>query len=153
MNVIDKYNSGVAPMPETTQWPVDRVGNRVGSGNAMALLKMHSAEDILTISFVPDRIVDSLLIQQIQDELLAVLSKVQEANVLLDFRGVRYLSSSSFGILLRAYKRCKLLKMNLKLCNLSPNIRDVIKVTGLDKMLDVYADTEAAVQAFATKRR
>ena len=105
----------------------------------MALLETTSSPDILTISFVPNEILDALLIGQIQDELLAILKQTEKPNVLLDFRAVRFLSSAALGMLIRAYKRCDEARVRLKLCNLAPSIREVFKITRLDKTFEIHA--------------
>ena len=118
----------------------------------MPLLTTSSNEGILTVCFVPDKISDAMLIQQLQDELLAVLGKTQEPKVLLDFRAVKFFSSAALGMLMRAYKRCKESKIDLEICALSPNIRVVFKFTGLDKIFQIHANAEEAKQAM-TKRK
>lgn len=119
----------------------------------MSLLKSDSNEGILTVSFVPDKILDALMIQQIQGEMTTILETAAAENVLLDFRGVKYLSSAALGMLVRAYQKCKASKMNLKLCNLIPDICEIFKITGIDRMLDIQPDAEAAERAFLQKRR
>lgn len=119
----------------------------------MPALKTSSNGNILTIYFVEGKILDALTIQNIQDELLATLGKTEEPNVLLDFRSVRFLSSSALGMLVRAHKKCKEYKADLILCNLAPSIRDVFKITGLDKVLQICADSAEAEQAFTKKGR
>ena len=39
-------------------------------------------------------------------------------------------------------------KIMLKLCNIAPDIRQVFKITGIDKVLDIHADASQAMEAF-----
>ena len=119
----------------------------------MPFLKTTSSRDILTVYFAEGKILDATTIQSMQDELLAILGKTEEPNVLLDFRSVKFLSSAALGMLVRAQKKCKELKVNLKLSNFAPSIREVFKITGLDKAMEIYADAEDARAAFAKKGR
>ena len=116
----------------------------------MPLLRDASCGDILTISFVESRILDEVLIQNIREELLAILKKAQEPNVILDFRGVRFLASPALGMLVQVHKNCKELKRNLILCNLVPPIRAAFKFTGLDTVLQICEDSEQAKNACKT---
>jgi anti-sigma B factor antagonist len=153
MNVTDTHAASGNPVSQTTVWPVGPGGNRATSGDPRPLLNTSSHEGILRVSFGRDRILEAALIRQIQSELFTLLDRAAETNVLLDFRLVRALSSSAFGMLVSLAKRCKMLKIDLKLCNLASDIREIFKVTGLDKILDVQPNAEKAEQAFAKKGR
>lgn len=115
----------------------------------MALLETTSSPDVLTIYFVPNEILDAMLIGQIQDELLAILGQTEKRNVLLDFQAVRFLSSAALRMLMRAYKCCDDAQVNLKLCNLASSIREIFKITCLDKTFEIHANAEDAERAFA----
>jgi anti-sigma B factor antagonist len=119
----------------------------------MPLLQTTSNADILTVRFLPNEILDALMITEIQDELLAVIDKASERNILLDFHAVRHLSSAALGMLIRAYKKCDDSKLRLKLCNLTPNIREVFKITCLEKTFEIHTTAEEAEKAFARSAR
>lgn len=119
----------------------------------MPALMTSTKGTILTIYFTESRIIDTFAIQKLQEELLEILGKTEEPNVLLDFRAVHFLSSSALGMLVRAHKKCKEYKANLILCNLDPSIFEVFKITALDKALVICKDPEEAEQAFAKKGR
>jgi anti-sigma B factor antagonist len=145
--------------------PVSRAGGRDRSGSSlpaidylregetMPLLQTTSNADILTIQFVPNEILDALMITEIQDELLAILDKARERNILLDFRAVRFLSSAALGMLMRAYKKCDESRLILKLCNLTPSIREIFKITCLEKTFEIHTTAEEAEKAFTLSTR
>lgn len=118
----------------------------------MPLLRTSSSGNILTVHFTEGKILDALMIQNTQDELLEIVGRAKEPNILLDFRAVKFLSSSALGMLLRAQKKCRQMKADLKLCNIAPSIQEVFRITGLDKALAIYPDSEAAERAFAQKK-
>ncbi len=115
----------------------------------MSQLRTTSDGSVRTIYFVTPRILDELGIRGIGEELLAILERSEERNILLDFRAVQFMSSSALGILIRFSKRCKDFKARLMLCNISPEIFQVFKITSLDKILEIHKDHEEAVAAFA----
>jgi len=114
----------------------------------MASIKPESNGEILTIHICELRLLDEMTIQQVYKEILSVLEKTQEPNVLLHFGRVSFMSSSALGMLIRLHKKCKEFKVGLKLSNISPNIREVFKITGLEKIFEIYADASEAEEAF-----
>jgi hypothetical protein len=50
--------------------------------------------------------------------------------------------------LFRVHKKCKEYKISLKLCNIAPEIRQVFKITGIDKILDLHDDAAQAMEGF-----
>ncbi len=116
-----------------------------------SLIRSESDGEILTVYFTEAKILDELVIRQCQDELIRLLEKTQEQNVILDFRFVKFLSSSALGMLIRVQKRCKEFKINLKLCNIDKEIEKVFKITGLNKVLDICPTNEDAAAAFKKK--
>ena len=48
-------------------------------------------------------------------------------------------------------KRCKQEQIDLKLCNISPDIMEVFKITRLNRVFDIYDDENSAITAFAKK--
>jgi anti-anti-sigma factor len=153
MNVNSEHEFAAGAIPQSAIWREDRGGGRVGEGETRSLLRADASEGILTVSFVPDKILGALVIQQLQDQLAAVLEETTAETVLLDFHGVKSLSTSAFGMLIWAYKKCRVCKKELKLCNLAPGLREILKVIGLDKMFDIHADVDAALRASLKKRR
>ena len=118
----------------------------------MPLLETSSNGDVLTIQFSEAKILDLLVIQNIQSELLATLGKTTEKTVVLDFSNVKFLSSGALGMLVRAHKKCKEYKVNMVMCRLIPSIREVFTLTGLDKALQIVDDPSEAAGAGAKKK-
>jgi len=92
---------------------------------------------VLWVHLTEAKILDELVIRQVQDELLCMLEGTRELAVVLDFQFVEFLSSSALGMLIRVHKRCKDLKISLRLCNVGKDIQKVFKITGLNKVLDI----------------
>lgn len=116
-----------------------------------SLVRSESDGEILTVYFTEAKILDELVIRQCQDELIRMLEKTQEQNVILDFRFVKFLSSSALGMLIRVQKRCKEFKIALKLCNIDKEIEKVFKITGLNKILDICPTNDEAAASFKKK--
>jgi anti-sigma B factor antagonist len=81
-------------------------------------------------------------------ELLETLNKTTEERVILDFRNVKFMSSSMLGKLVQVHKKAGEFKVKMKLCSIDPEIRQVFKITKLDKLFDIEADEASARAAF-----
>jgi len=109
------------------------------------LVRSESDGEVLTVYFTEAKILDELVIRQVQDEVIRMLEKTQEQNVILDFRFVKFLSSSALGMLIRIQKKCKDFKIALKLCHIDPEIEKVFKITGLNKVFEIHKTREDAL--------
>jgi anti-sigma B factor antagonist len=105
-------------------------------------------DGILTVYFEDARILDEAKLDQVARDLQEVLNRTTEDRVILNFQKVQFMSSSMLGKLVAVHKRCKEFKVKLKLCSISPDIRQVFKITKLDKLFEIEADEAAARKAF-----
>jgi anti-anti-sigma factor len=120
---------------------------RVRSGPVMSLTS-YSKDGILTIVFEDARILDETKLEQLSRDLMEMLNKTTEERVILDFRNVKFMSSSMLGKLIQINKKAVEFKVKLKFCSIDPEIRQVFKITKLDKVFDIEADEAASRAAF-----
>ena len=120
------------------------------SGQPMSL-SSYSKDGILTVVFDDARILDETKLEELGRELMEMLNKTTEERVILDFRNVKFMSSSMLGKLVQVHKKAGEFKVKLKLCSIDPEIRQVFKITKLDKLFDIEADEAAARAAFMKK--
>jgi anti-sigma B factor antagonist len=114
----------------------------------MAMIKHDLKGEIRLIVIDEARLLDPPAIDQCYREIVEVVEKVEESYVLLHFGRVTYMSSSALGMLIRVHKKCKEYQVTLKLSNIAPTIRQVFKITALDKILDIHDDAAQATEAF-----
>jgi anti-sigma B factor antagonist len=114
-------------------------------------LSSYTKDGILTIVFDDARILDEVKLEELGRELLEMLNKTTEERVILDFRNVKFMSSSMLGKLVQVHKKAGEFKVKLKLCSIDPEIRQVFKITKLDKLFDIEADEASARAAFMKK--
>ena len=111
-------------------------------------LKCETTEQLLTIHFTEAKILDEQGIEQIFRDVVSLLEKTEQRNVLLDFRMVEFMSSATLGMLIRVHKKCREFKITLKFCNISSEIFEIFDITGLDKVFSIHNTTEDAHEAF-----
>lgn len=108
----------------------------------------YSKDGILTVSMTDARLTDEAKLERLGADLIKQLNETTEERVILDFRNVQFMSSSMLGKLVQLQKKCKEFKVHLKLAAISPDIRQVFKITKLDKLFEIEDDEAAARKAF-----
>jgi anti-sigma B factor antagonist len=83
-------------------------------------------------------------IRELIDESLAAGKK----NILLDLAGVSTIDSSGIGEMVACYTTVTKKGGHLKLLRLSPKINDILQVTQLITVFDVYDDEQEAIRSF-----
>jgi anti-sigma B factor antagonist len=114
-------------------------------------LTTYAKDGILTVVFDDPRILDETKLEELGRELIETLNKTTEERVILDFRNVKFMSSSMLGKLVQVHKKAGEFKVKMKLCSIDPEIRQVFKITKLDKLFDIESDEASARAAFMKK--
>lgn len=114
----------------------------------MGLIKDDAKGEIRIIAIDAVRLVDAVAIDQCFREIVEVINRTEESNVLLHFGRLAFMSSAALGMLIRVNKKCKEFGIALKLCNIAPDIRQVFKITSMDKIFEIYDDDAQAQEAF-----
>ena len=117
----------------------------------MALIRDELMGEIRVVVIENQRLLDATEVEHCYREIVEVLDKTRECNVLLNFGKVKYLSSTALGMFIRVLKKCNEYKLTLKLCNLTPDNYQVFTLTGMNKILDIYEDSTQAMDAFKKK--
>ncbi len=119
----------------------------------MPLIRDEIKGDVRVVVIDVVRLVDEAMIDQCKREIIKLLDTTEEGNVLLHFGRVTFMSSAGLGMLIRVSKKCKEYDIALKLSNISPDIRQVFKITSMDKILDIHDDAAQAMESFKKSGR
>jgi anti-anti-sigma factor len=87
-------------------------------------------------------------IQELGDELFALVESEERKTLLLNFSNVEFLSSAALNKLIILDKKVKAVSGKLKLSNLKTEIREVFAITRLDQLFDIKDDEADALAAF-----
>jgi anti-sigma B factor antagonist/stage II sporulation protein AA (anti-sigma F factor antagonist) len=71
-----------------------------------------------------------------------------EHKLIFDFSGIEYLSSAGMRMLLSTAKKLKTLSGKLVLCSITPNVLDVLRMSGFDHVLELTKSEEEALRRF-----
>jgi anti-sigma B factor antagonist len=111
-------------------------------------LSSYTKDGILTVVFTDARILDDVTLEKVGADLIEMLNKSTEERVIIDFRNVKFMTSSMLGKLVQVHKKATEFKVKMKFAAIDPEIRQVFKITRLDKLFDIEADEAAARAAF-----
>jgi len=112
-------------------------------------ISVEYTDDATVVAFTDERILEERDIQDLQASLMGVVEQAEKINLVLDFRNVRFLSSAVLGLLIRVSKKVYEHDGQLRLCNISPRIYEVFKITRLTKIFDICPDVKSAIASFS----
>jgi anti-sigma B factor antagonist len=78
-------------------------------------------------------------------ELHRLIEEEGHTRLVVNFAGVRYLSSEVLGILASLQRKVDPVRGRVVLCGLDQLLRDMLRITHLDRVFDVYGDEAEAL--------
>jgi len=111
-------------------------------------LLIHPIRDVTVVTFQEASILDTLQVEQIADELYELVDGRACKKIVLDFANVRFLSSSTLGVLMTLRKKAESIKGKIFLCGLREEPLKVFKITRLDKLFKLFDNEEKALAKF-----
>ncbi len=105
--------------------------------------------DVIAVRFGEHRILDEATVRLLGEELYAVADRPDCHNLLLNFASVVGLSSLMVGKLLMLQRKMVSKGGKLKLCEMGPELQDLIGGTKLDQIFDIWENEPDAVRAFS----
>ncbi len=110
-------------------------------------ISVEYAENATIVTFVDEKILEEMDIQSLQASVMSVIEEAERVNLILDFCNVRFLSSAVLGLLMRISKKVYEREGQLRLCNISPRIYEIFKITRLNKIFDIYENVKSATES------
>jgi anti-sigma B factor antagonist len=90
----------------------------------------------------PDQLFE--MVQQFADE--------DEIDFLLDLRSVTYISSTGVGSLIKCYRSVLKEKGKVKLLSPSQSVRNILAISKLDGVFEIFSDESEALASFQEKK-
>ena len=117
----------------------------------MAAINVEAKEEVTVIYFTDGKILDNQRIEQVGKELLAAVPQAIHKKLVVNFRGVSFMSSAMITKLVMLSKTTKAMSVILKFCEVSPNVMEVFKITKLNKVFDIQVTEDKAIASFDKK--
>ena len=105
--------------------------------------------DVIAVRFGEHRILDEATVRLLGEELYAVADRPDCHNLLLNFASVVALSSLMVGKLLMLQRKMVSKGGKLKLCEMGPELQDLVSGTKLDQIFDIWEGEQDALRAFS----
>ncbi|MHC4112699.1 MAG: STAS domain-containing protein [Planctomycetota bacterium] len=110
-------------------------------------ISVEYAENATIVTFVDEKILEEMDIQALQASVMSVIEEAERINLVLDFCNVQFFSSAVLGLLMRISKKVYEQEGQLRLCNISPRIYEIFKITRLNKIFDIYENVKSATES------
>lgn len=81
-------------------------------------------------------------------EMIQKFVEEEEIDFLLDLRGVTYISSTGVGSLIKCYRSVLKQKGHVKLFSPSQSVRNILAISKLDGVFEIFSDEKAALASF-----
>jgi anti-sigma B factor antagonist len=112
-----------------------------------SLLQVFELDGVTNVEFVESNILDESSIRQIGDELLQIIGRKGFPKIVLNFDNVSALSSSALGMLITLNTKVSEKNGRLALACIKGPIRDVFRITKLDKAFSIHDTVGSAVSS------
>ncbi len=99
-----------------------------------------------TVIAKADGRIDSSNSREFHSELEAVVTD-SDAALVLDFEDLAYISSAGMRVILLTAKSLQKSGMKFVLCSMNDSIREVFKISGFDKIIDIHNSQVEALAA------
>jgi anti-anti-sigma factor len=110
-------------------------------------IKVSSSGDVTVVTFNDSKIINEEEIQELGEELYALVERDEHAKIILNFGHVEFMSSAALGKLISFEKKVAAKKAKLMLTNIRPEIYEVFAITRLTKLFTIKDDEADALAA------
>jgi len=111
-------------------------------------LHLRFMNGVAIISFTTPYLQSEDVIDQVGAELFELAEKYECTKVLLSFEGVRLVSSSMLAQVLKLHRTLAKRKGRVRLSGVNPALREVLRASQIDRLLEVFDDDQVALAKF-----
>ncbi|MDA3953413.1 MAG: STAS domain-containing protein [Bacteroidales bacterium] len=111
------------------------------------MLKHESNNGIEILTFDNVSKLNILIAQSLKEEVAQYLT-MANTKLILNLEGVEYVDSSGFGALLSILRNAKNNDSQFKICNISPEVMELVKLLQLHNVFDICDDIDKCMDTF-----
>lgn len=111
------------------------------------MLKHESNNGIEILTFDNISKLNILIAQSLKEEVAQYLTKAN-TKLILNLEGVEYVDSSGFGALLSILRNAKNNDSQFKICNISPEVMELVKLLQLHNVFDICDSIDKCIETF-----
>ncbi len=110
------------------------------------MLNVEKIGNVLVVSFNMENKLNVTVSQRIKLEITKLI--VPHTKLVINLNGINYIDSTGFGMMLSILRTCKNNNSDLKLCNIAPEVMELIKLLQLQTVFDIKNSVNEAVESF-----
>lgn len=111
------------------------------------MLKHESKNGVEILTFDNVSKLNILIAQSLKEDVAQYLTKAN-TKLILDLEGIEYVDSSGFGALLSILRNAKNNDSQFKICNISPEVMELVKLLQLHNVFDICDDIDKCLESF-----
>jgi len=112
----------------------------------MSMLQVQQIKECTVVEFKTPSLMNPMELEQIAKALYHLIDEEDRRKIVLDFEQVKFVSSQAIGIVMNTRKKLAALKnAQLVLCGVGPKLSEVLKLSGLLKLLTIKPSQREAV--------
>ncbi|MFP3859495.1 MAG: STAS domain-containing protein [Bacteroidales bacterium] len=111
------------------------------------MLKSETRNGIEILSFENVSKLNILVAQSLKEEIAQYLNKPGK-KLILNLDGIEYIDSSGFGALLSILRNAKNNDSFFKICNISPDVMELVKLLQLHNVFEIHDTVEDCIDSF-----
>lgn len=111
------------------------------------MINVEKIEDVLVISFENETKLNVAVSQSFKIEVSKLIDQ-PNMKVVITLGGVDYIDSSGFGSLLSVLRVAKNNNTQLKLCNIAPEVMELVKLLQLQTVFDIRDSVNDCLKSF-----
>jgi anti-sigma B factor antagonist len=117
----------------------------------MSVITRETRDDIAFVYFSDAKILDAARIDSIGAELRETIESPGVRRLVLNFRGVTFMSSGMITKLVTVERSCRKRGIGLRLCEIAQPVMEVFKITNLTRLFEICDSEEQAIVSFELK--
>ncbi|MHC1704189.1 MAG: STAS domain-containing protein [Tenuifilaceae bacterium] len=110
------------------------------------MLKIDKIGNVMVVSFDHDSKINVTVSQKIKVEVTKLITP--HSKLVMNLEGINYIDSTGFGMLLSILRTCKNNQSLLKLCNISPEVMELVKLLQLQTVFDIRNSVNDCISSF-----
>lgn len=111
------------------------------------MLKHESKNGVEVLTFDNVSKLNILIAQSLKEEVAQYLTKTN-TKLILNLEGIEYVDSSGFGALLSILRNAKNNDSQFKICNISPEVMELVKLLQLHNVFDICDNVAKCMETF-----
>lgn len=107
----------------------------------------HVKHDILIIALKVNRL-DAKEANQLKQNVISLINETGKHDLIFNLEHLHFIDSSGVGVLLSILRFLNSHGGELKLANLTPQVRTILELVSMHKIFEIFDTTEAAMESF-----